>query len=81
MKKFDKEYNIAYEYQGQQHYYPVDFAGKCDGSAENEYKMTIKRDKIKEKYCKDNRIPLIKVPYWEFYNMESYIESQIKNII
>ena len=78
---YDINNNIAYEYQGQQHYYPVDFAGKCDGSAEEEYEMTIKRDKIKEEYCQINKINLIKVPYWECDNMEKYIESQIKNII
>lgn len=77
---YDIDNGIAYEYQGQQHYRPVDFTGQDDGRAEKEYEMTIKRDNIKEEYCRANKIPLIKVPYWELNNMENYIDSEIKKI-
>lgn len=58
----------------------MDFTGQDDGRAEKEYEMTIKRDNIKEEYCRANKIPLIKVPYWELNNMENYIDSEIKKI-
>lgn len=30
-------------------------------------------DKIKEKYCEDNNIKLITIPYWEKNNIEKYL--------
>lgn len=92
MKKFDKEYSTQYTPEKEFLFKcgitpsfvkvvnPVDFTGQDDGRAEKEYEMTIKRDNIKEEYCRANKIPLIKVPYWELNNMENYIDSEIKKI-
>lgn len=78
---YDIENNIAYEYQGAQHYHPVDFAGKGDQWASEQFELLKKRDLIKLEYCKNNNIPLIQVPYWEFDNMDSFITTEIKKII
>lgn len=32
-----------------------------------------KHDEIKKKYCIDNNIPLIEIPYWEFDDLEYYL--------
>lgn len=77
---YDKDNNIAFEYQGEQHYRPVDFTGKDKDLALKSYESGIRRDKIKEDYCRNNNIPLIKIPYWEFNNMESFIDSELKKI-
>lgn len=62
-----------FEYQGIQHYEPVDFAGKGFNWAKKQFKRNQKSDDIKRTYCKDNNIPLLEIPYWEYKNMETII--------
>ena len=54
------EHNVCIEYQGRQHYEPVDFFGGVSGFENRQY-----RDKIKEGYCIDNNIQLLKIRYDE----------------
>ena len=70
---YDSDDNILYEYQGEQHYRPVDFAGKGQEWANQQFEINQKRDKIKVDYCKDHNIPLVIIPYWEYDNMENFI--------
>lgn len=60
------------EYQGEQHYEPVEFFG-----GEKQFKKTLKYDSLKEEYCKNNNIKLIKIPYWDSVNKE-YIINRLK---
>ena len=78
---FDVKNNIIYEYQGQQHYYPIDFANKGDKWAKEQYLIGKQRDDIKIKYCKENNIPLIEIPYWEYDDMEEFLRIEIKKYI
>lgn len=50
--------NIAVEYQGLQHYQPVDFFG-----GEETYKANVIRDKRKRRLCKNNGVHLIEIRY------------------
>lgn len=59
------EFNICIEYQGEQHYRPVNFGGISDEEAYNDFLITQKHDKIKSEYCMKNNIQLICIPYWE----------------
>lgn len=71
--KFDfylSNYILICEYHGPQHYFPVDFAGKGQELAEDQFKQIQYKDKIKEQYCLDNNIPLIIIPYTDFKNIE-----------
>ena len=71
------ESNIAFEYQGQQHYYPVDFSGRGIEYAQQQYEDGLIGDDIKRKYCKENNIRLIEVPYWEYNNMELFLCNEL----
>ena len=53
------DYDIAIEYDGEQHYKPI----KCFGG-EEKFKKTIERDKIKNDYCECNNIRLLRIPYY-----------------
>jgi hypothetical protein len=33
------------------------------------------RDEIKNQYCKDHEITLIRIPYWEFDNIEEILKN------
>jgi len=36
---------------------------------EERYNNTVKRDEYKTKWCKENNIPLIRIPYTEYENL------------
>lgn len=60
---FIKELNIAVEYNGRQHYEPIDFYGGIEG-----FEYTLKRDKEKRIKCKLNNVVLIEIKYDEDLN-------------
>ena len=65
------ELNIAIEYQGKQHYEPYEYFG-----GQEKYLMTLKYDKIKQDYCKNNNIKLIIIPYWDYDKLnDDYIQE------
>jgi very-short-patch-repair endonuclease len=65
-------HNVCIEFDGRQHYEPIDAFGGVE-----EYKITKKRDEIKNNYCEDNNIKLIRIPYWNIKNAK---EILIKNL-
>jgi hypothetical protein len=70
-------HNICIEFDGKQHYEPL--------HGLPQFNKRLIRDKIKTKYCIDNNIKLIRIPYWEKSNIESIILSiminpEVKNI-
>ena len=82
MLPFDRyldDFNVLIEYDGEGHFQPIP-RGNSDGVAS--FNITQKHDKIKDEYCKKNKIPLIRIPYWEKENMEYYLFDQFvkKNI-
>ena len=64
--------NICIEYDGRQHYEIVQAFGGYEAFVDTKI-----RDTIKTQYCKDNNITLIRIPYWEFDNIENIL-SQIQ---
>ena len=44
---------------------------------EKQLVLTQKRDKIKNTYCEEHGIKLIRIPYWEFKNIEEILNSQL----
>ena len=49
--------------------------------AEEQLRIVQYHDAIKTQYCKDNNIPLIRIPYWERKNLECFLMDKIKEII
>lgn len=58
---FDFYVNNQYiiEYDGEQHFKSVEYFG-----GNEEYQKRIIYDEIKNQWCKENNIPLIRIPYW-----------------
>lgn len=67
--------NKCIEFDGQHHYFPVNFNGISDEEALENYKTVIKHDKIKDDYCKENNIDLLRIPYYEFKNIETLVKD------
>lgn len=56
------------EYDGEQHYNPI--------YGEEKLELVNYRDNLKNKYCEENNIKLIRIPYWEFDNIEEIIKRE-----
>ena len=73
----DNQGNLLFllEYDGEQHYRSVE----CFGGDKN-FELTKIRDKIKDKYCQDNNIKLIRVKYDKtFKEIKTIINNTIEN--
>lgn len=68
------EKNILIEYQGEQHYMPVEFFG-----GEEQLKLQQTYDNLKREYCKSHNIKLIEVPYWDYDKLdENYLKALLE---
>lgn len=65
-------YNVLIEFDGEQHYKIVSHFGGLDKFISQKI-----ADTIKNEYCKKNNITLIRIPYWEFDNIEDILNYRI----
>lgn len=67
-------YNLCclIEYDGKQHYEPNDYFGGKESLLK-----TKMRDSIKTNYCLQNSIPLLRIPYWDFENVERILDDYL----
>ena len=63
------DYNLCIEFDGRQHYEPR--------FGEKDYLRTVKHDNIKNEYCKNNNINLLRIPYWEGNNIDDILIKQL----
>ena len=74
------DYNMCIEYDGEGHFHPVDFSGKGIEFAKEQFEKGQENDQIKNIYCKNNNINLLRIPYWEFDNIENIICQEIEKL-
>lgn len=65
--------NKCIEFDGQHHFKPVTFNGISQEQAEINHQLTRWHDEIKDNYCRDNHIGLLRIPYNEYQNIQQYI--------
>jgi len=70
---------LGIEYDGLQHFQPVNFNGMDDKKAEDSFKVTQYHDSIKNTYCLSKKIPLLRIPYWKFNNIEEILVDVLIN--
>jgi len=64
--------NIFIEYQGIQHFEPVEYFG-----GEKAFRKQLLNDKIKREYCIRNDIKLLEISYLNYDNIESILDKQL----
>lgn len=65
------QYDYYIEYDGIQHYEPIDaFRGQ---SGFDDLKI---KDNLKDDYCNRNSLHLIRIPYWDYDNIESILDKE-----
>jgi len=69
------------EFNGQQHYRPVNFASGSEitPKVQEDFDNLQRRDAIKVKYCANNNIPLLVIPYTEIAETETILQDFLKN--
>lgn len=70
------EYNLLIEYDGKQHFEPVDFSGNNPEQAEENFKNRKIRDWMKNNYCKENNIKLLRIKYNDFKNIKKILKEE-----
>lgn len=63
------------EYDGRQHYEAIEYFG-----GEKTLKETQKRDKIKNNYCLLNNIPLLRIPHWDYKNIDNILNTFLNKV-
>lgn len=67
------DHNKCIEFDGKQHFEPVEYFG-----GEESFKVLQLHDKIKDEYCKDNNIPLLRISY-DNRNIDTELKQFIFN--
>lgn len=78
MLRFDfylPEYNMCIEFDGIQHYEPVEYFGGVE-----RFGQRVENDRAKDEYCLENNINMLRIPYTELGNEWEIIEEYIKTI-
>jgi very-short-patch-repair endonuclease len=68
------DYNLCIEYDGLQHFKPVNYFGGIDA-----FNLQIKNDSLKNKYCLENQIKLLRIKYTDFSNIELILNENLFN--
>lgn len=71
------DYNICIEYDGGQHYKPCTFGGISKERARVNFELAKKHDRIKDIYCKQHNIKLVRIPYWEYKNIRNILSLHL----
>lgn len=60
---------LLIEYDGEFHY--------IERPLDNPLEYRQQNDELKNQYCKNNNIPLLRIPYWEFDNIQSIVIKEL----
>jgi very-short-patch-repair endonuclease len=63
------QYNTCIEVDGQFHF--------KETALGNDFSNQIKRDKVKDNFCKQNNIKLIRIPYWDIENIDNILKNAL----
>lgn len=74
---YNAELNMAFEYNGYQHYV---FPNTFHKRSRKKFDAQQERDRRKEAYCEDNGIKLIIIPYTELETLEEFITTKVDQL-
>ena len=63
---------MTIEYDGIQHFEPKDFFG-----GEESFSKLKEHDSIKSNYCMENNIRLLRIPYFQYEEIENILENEL----
>lgn len=71
--------NVLIEYDGEHHFKMLP---RCKDHSQNmiQYEIIKAHDSLKNQFCVKNKIPLVRIPYWENNNIENFLKEKLDNI-
>ena len=74
----DSDNPAIIEFDGEQHFQVVRWGRQSQAQAQKAYDNTIRRDKIKNDFCDDNDICMIRIPFHEKDNIENMVKDFVE---
>lgn len=74
----DMSINSLIEFDGIQHYEPINFWGNQYTYTQIRFETLQRYDIRKNEYCKMHNIKLIRIPYWDFDNVEEILNRELE---
>lgn len=71
--------NMVIEYDGIQHFEPIDFANQGSDWALAQFEKTKLRDGIKNDYCQKHNIKMLRIPYYDFKRIDEILASELSD--
>lgn len=68
------EYNLCIEFDGEQHFFPLEIFGGA-----KKFNYLIQRDEIKNKYCKENNINILRIKYNQFKQINNILNNYVEH--
>ena len=69
--------NTCIEVDGRQHFEKAYFGNMSENETEIMLNYTKRHDEIKNQYCKQNNIKILRIPYWERNNIEKVLKNAL----
>jgi very-short-patch-repair endonuclease len=73
-----EEMNLCIEYDGEHHFRPVYYSKYKTNTAVEQFEYRQNNDRIKNEYCGQEKILLLRIPYWEFKNIEEILKRVLR---
>ena len=67
------------EYDGEFHYFHIRKGGMTQQEAQYNLESTQRRDKIKDDYCEDNGLLLLRIPYWDKGDIKQLVSEFVND--
>lgn len=71
------QHNICIEYDGIQHFQPIGFSKEGKVNKDQSFAKIQKHDKIKNDYCAINGIKLIRIPYYDYNEIQQILSKSL----
>jgi hypothetical protein len=63
------------EYHGEQHYRPCAFGSSKPNAGVKNLFDNVRRDRKKEQWCRENKIPMLVIPYWDYERVSEILDT------
>jgi hypothetical protein len=74
------EMQTAIEFDGAQHFEPINFTGLAEAELEVSFEQLKRRDAFKSHYCSIKNVRLIRIPYTELENVGNLLAEVLSSI-
>lgn len=75
------DFDLVIEYDGEQHFRPVNFASKPEADVLTEFERICEHDRRKNAWCGSNKIPILRIPYYNYAEIPDIVQGAIDKYV